>query len=746
VEAPLLLEELLEANHIALDDFSPGRHYTVCPECSAQRSNAHRTLKCLGVTIETDGKVFWGCNHCGMTGPEKGAGVKSNGADLITYVYRDVAGVTRFRKVRNLPGRPGPRFWLEQPDGRAGWTKGTKGVDTSVLYRANEIAKAIAEGRAIVIVEGEKDADSLWRVGFAATCNAHGASEPGKKPKWYASHSAQLQGAADLVVFNDYDASGYQHADAACRLSLGVATRVRRLDLRDHWPDIPKGGDVSDWLAAGHGREELARLIEGAPDYERGGARDEPPQPPPPPPPEPDEDEDVVGKHGLPAYCDEALALTFADRHSNDLRFVPLWSKWLLWDGSRWKLDERTVAFTRARIICRQVAAAYKGKRACDVASGKKVASVGFLARGDSRHVATADQWDAKLTRLSMPTRTMDLETGHSHPPDPLDYSTKVTAATAAPEGTACPLWLAFLRKVTGEDEELIGFMQRFLGYCLSGLTTEHALLFLFGTGSNGKSVFTAVLTAIFGDYAIIAPMEMFIATHVERHPTEIARLRGARLVVAHETQKGRRWDESKLKTLTGGDPISGRFMRGDFFDFQPTHKFVIAGNHKPGFRTVDEAIRRRFLLVPFTVCIPKEERDRDLTEKLKAEGPAVLRWMVDGFLEWQCDGLMVPERVRAATDEYLADQDSLSQWAEECTEADESPFAFETTRALFKSWRGWAEDRNLAVGTETVFADSLKDRGFEHKRTEKARGFKGIRLKFDAEAKAESEPWEVRG
>jgi putative DNA primase/helicase len=288
--------------------------------------------------------------------------------------------------------------------------------------------------------------------------------------------------------------------------------------------------------------------------------------------------------------------------------------------------------------------------------------------------------------------------------------------------------------------------MQRFLGYCLSGLTTEHALLFLFGTGSNGKSVFTAVLTAIFGDYAIIAPMEMFIATHVERHPTEIARLRGARLVVAHETQKGRRWDESKLKTLTGSDPISGRFMRGDFFDFQPTHKFVIAGNHKPGFRTVDEAIRRRFLLVPFTVCIPKEERDRDLTEKLKAEGPAVLRWMVDGFLEWQCDGLMVPERVRAATDEYLADQDSLSQWAEECTEADESPFAFETTRALFKSWRGWAEDRNLAVGTETVFADSLKDRGFEHKRTEKARGFKGIRLKFDAEAKAESEPWEVRG
>ena len=186
--------------------------------------------------------------------------------------------------------------------------------------------------------------------------------------------------------------------------------------------------------------------------------------------------------------------------------------------------------------------------------------------------------------------------------------------------------------------------------------------------------MFTSVLTAIFGDYAIIAPMEMFIATHAERHPTEIARLRGARLVIAHETQKGRRWDESKLKTLTGGDAFSGRFMHGNFFDFTPTHKFIIAGNHKPGFRTVDEAIRRRFLLVPFTVCIPEEERDKHFAEKLKAEGPAILRWMVDGCLEWQCDGLMVPDKVRVATDEYLADQDVIAQWLDECTEADAEP------------------------------------------------------------------------
>jgi putative DNA primase/helicase len=456
----------------------------------------------------------------------------------------------------------------------------------------------------------------------------------------------------------------------------------------------------------------------------------------------------------IPPYSDEAIALSFADRHAADLRFVALWSKWLIWDGARWRTDDTIVAFDRARALCREVAANYKGKRAATVASAKTVAAVASLVRADRRHAAAADQWDTRLTRLSMPTRTIDLETGLDHPPNPLDYSTKVTAATAAPEGTACPLWMAFLRKVTGEDEELIGFLQRFLGYCLSGLVSEHSLLFLFGTGSNGKSVFSAVLTAIFDDYAIIAPMEMFIATRVERHPTEIARLRGARLVVAHETQKGRRWDESKLKTLTGGDKLSARFMRGDFFDFAPTHKFIIAGNHKPSFRTVDEAIRRRLLLVPFTVCIPKEERDPDLTEKLKAEGPAILRWMVDGFLEWRCDGLMVPDKVRVATDDYLADQDALSEWAEECIEkvkpADVES-AFEKTRDLFKSWKGWCEERNLNPGTATVFSDSLKDgRGFEPKRTDKARGFKGIRLKVDFEpedagSKPAGEPWEVR-
>ena len=262
----MTLRELLSEHRISLADQTPGRHYTTCPRCSAGRKKAHQGAECLGITIEADGSARWGCNHCDWTGPEKGAGKpRGNGADLTTYVYRDIDGVIRFRKVRNHPGQA-PRFWMQQPDGGGGWLKGTSGVDTSLVYRVDEVADAIADGRFVCVVEGEKDADNLWRLGIAATCNAHGASEPGKKPKWTAKHGAQLR-EADIVVLNDNDAPGYEHADAVCRLSTGVAKRVRRLDLKDAWPEIPDGGDVSDWLAAGHGREVLQALIDAAPDY-----------------------------------------------------------------------------------------------------------------------------------------------------------------------------------------------------------------------------------------------------------------------------------------------------------------------------------------------------------------------------------------------------------------------------------------------------------------------------------------------
>jgi putative DNA primase/helicase len=265
---------------------------------------------------------------------------------------------------------------------------------------------------------------------------------------------------------------------------------------------------------------------------------------------------------------------------------------------------------------------------------------------------ATAQQWDADPWALNTPDGVVDLRTGEIRPHRPTDYLAKITAV--GPRNTSCPLWKAHLKRILNDDADLTSYLQRVLGYALTGSTREHALFFAYGVGSNGKSVTVNTVAGILADYAQTATIETFTASFADRHTTELAALRGARLVTASETEEGRRWAESRIKMLTGGDPIRARFMRQDEFEFQPQLKLLISGNHKPGLRSVDEAIKRRFHLIPFTLTIPPVERDADLTEKLKSEWPAILSWMIAGCLAWQQTRLNPPAAVRDATAAYL--------------------------------------------------------------------------------------------
>jgi putative DNA primase/helicase len=221
-------------------------------------------------------------------------------------------------------------------------------------------------------------------------------------------------------------------------------------------------------------------------------------------------------------------------------------------------------------------------------------------------------------------------------------------------------------------------------------------------------------------DYHTTASMDMFTVTMGERHPTDLATLRGARLVTAIETEEGKRWDESKLKTLTGGDKISARFMRQDPFNYIPQFKLLIAGNYKPSFRNIDEAIRRRVKLVPFTVTIPEAERDQELSAKLKTEWPGILRWMIDGCIEWQRVGLKPAKVVTAATDSYLTGQDDLQAFIDQCcvVAANES----DSIEHLWDGWTDWAEDHHEFVGTQRRFGDRLEDKGYKRDREGAAR------------------------
>ncbi len=424
------------------------------------------------------------------------------------------------------------------------------------------------------------------------------------------------------------------------------------------------------------------------------------------------------------AFSDDLLALRFAERHAGDLRYVAKWGKWLFWTGTHWQFDDTLRAFDLAREICRQAAACAERRTAGILASATTVAAVERLAKADRRIAATIDQWDSAAWLLNTPNDVIDLRTGRRRAHRPDDYMTKITAVGPAGD---CPLFLNFLKTITAGDAEMIAYIRRMLGYALTGETREHALFFAYGTGANGKSVLLSTASGILGTYHRAAPIETFVASNSERHPTDLAGLRGARLVTATETEEGRPWAESRVKQLTGGDMISARFMRQDYFDYCPAFKLIIAGNHKPSLRSVDEAIRRRFHMIPFAITIPKDQRDLELADKLKAEWPGILRWIIGGCVEWHRNGLQPPKAIQDATAAYLEAEDGLAAWIDDKCERD--PTAWESLADLFASWADWAKHFGENPGTAKHFSSTLEARGFlKHKMT-CGQGFYGLRI-----------------
>lgn len=409
---------------------------------------------------------------------------------------------------------------------------------------------------------------------------------------------------------------------------------------------------------------------------------------------------------GLSA-TEDGLSLEFTRKHMEDLVYCAEWTRWYRWNGLRWDPDKTLRVYDLARVICRRAGESPEHRRVrTRLQSAQTVAAIERLARSHPVHARESSDFDKSTMLLNTPGGTVDLETGELRPHSRLDLITKAT--TVAPAGD-CPTWQTCLRTWCAGDDELVAFLQRLAGYGLSGSTREQVFAFFYGTGANGKGSFLNTLTDILADYARIAPTDTFTASTGERHPTDLAMLRGARLVVAQETADGRRWDETRVKALTGGDPISARFMRGDYFTYVPQFKLVIAGNNKPGLRNVDEAMRRRLLLVPFTVTIPAGQRDPNLRDKLMAEASGILAWAIEGCLAWQRDGLRPPQSVQAATEAYFETCDALGRFVEErCTvSSDESS----TKQAVFAAWKSWAEQNGEYVGTQRYVIGKLIDR-----------------------------------
>jgi putative DNA primase/helicase len=424
----------------------------------------------------------------------------------------------------------------------------------------------------------------------------------------------------------------------------------------------------------------------------------------------------------------DELALGFAAENADVVRFVAKQSRWLIYDGARWLPDEKRLIFTLVRRYCRAVSAAATDPReAKQIRDKATIAAVESLAQSDERLASGVKDWDVDLWLFNTPGGTVDLKTGLLRKHSSADHITKIAAVTP---GGECPLWLKFLERVTGGDSDFQEYLQRIFGYALTGSTTEQALFFLFGTGANGKGVTMQTISRIFKDYHCTAPISTFTVSFGDRHPTELADLCGARLVTVGETEEGRGWSEKLIKQLTGGDPMKGRFMRQDLFEFDPQLKLVISGNQKPTIKTVDIAIRRRMNLLPFTITIEDAERDPLLTEKLKGEWPGLLQWMIEGCLKWQAGGLKAPKCVLDATEEYLANEDAFATWIMEKCET--KPGYKDASGKLFASWSQWCSDAGEEAGTSKSFKNKLEGKTYRNTRSNAGSIFHGIRLKSE--------------
>lgn len=443
-----------------------------------------------------------------------------------------------------------------------------------------------------------------------------------------------------------------------------------------------------------------------------------------------------------PVYgSDQWLADLVVSRHRDVLRFVPQRGQWLVWTGNRYQLDAELRAEDLIKRALRVIADSVARQGATDkeqrealkeakiISSTAKLSAVMQLVKSDRDIAVNLESLDHDPWLLNTPGGIVNLKTGKLEPASPDALCSKITSVPPDFNG-ACPEWKRFLAEATGGDRELEAFLQRLCGYSLTGSTREQKLTFIYGPGGNGKSVFLNVLTGILGpgEYAQIAAMDTFTATYGEKHSTDIATLVGARLVTASETQAGKRWDEARVKSLTGGEPVTARFMRQDNFTFLPQFKLLFIGNHKPDIRDADEAMRRRMLLVPFEV--KPAVIDPDLGDKLREEWPAILAWMIEGCLEWQRRGLAAPASVLVATDEYMEEQDAVGRWLLEEVELDAE--SAETTAELFRSWSRWASENGEYVGSLKRLSSALKARGltkWQEPGTRK-RGFRGLRIK----------------
>lgn len=577
-------------------------------------------------------------------------------------------------------------------DGR----KRTKGK----MADAHFTVGAIEPGQPAYIVEGVGTAWAVWEATGCAALVTCGVGRTATVAAAVKAHHPDVH----LTLVPDV---GQEQAVTQVAQKLGCAVA----NLPGEWE---RNTDAWDFLQV-HGHGALAGVLESAAAPADNDLAEAPAQP------QAQSDDDGIE---APHASEIELAERFAERCAAQFRWTP-GMDWMHNAGTHWERDDHLRRFNVAKAVCRGAAAEVeKPSLAAKLCSANTSGAVLSLARSEPSIVTPVSEWDKHPMLLNTPGDCYDLETGLPVSRTGLLF-TQVTGA--APAHMPIPVWEKFISEVFDHDVEMIEFIQRLAGYTLTGSVKEQKIFFMHGEGANGKSVLLEVLRATAGRYAHNLPSEALMTAKHERHPTTFAALQGKRLAISSEIEESSHWAEARIKQLTGDATLTARYMRGDEFTFNVTHKHVLAGNFKPRLKGDDHAMVRRMVLIPFSQRFTGTRCDDRLPEKLKAEYPGILSWAIEGARKWAADGLRIPGSVTDSSKEYMAEQNDIELWTGECCNVGNGLRA--KSSDLYASYAAWKLRNGENAGSSKVFSQRL-ERKFTKAKSDGLMVFKGLQLR----------------